>query len=548
MKAVYFVENVDCVVCASNLENAIKKLSFIKTASLDFVKLKLYVETIPEFSETEAELTKKLQIVTTKVLPNVTLKNYNSLNYVEKRRKQLGQTVTERKVEPLKTEHKALTDLELDEIVVNAENIKQENIEEVTKTSSTNLQKHSKLKINFLSFNFIKIYLCLFFFILGVALPIGKFIKLPFFLIAYIIIGYDVIFSAVKNVIKGKLLDEKFLMSLASIAAFAIGEFPEAVMVMLLYQIGELFSNNAVSKTRHAIDQIVNLKAESANLVKGNTVVNVNPEELKVGDKILIKVGEKVPTDVQICGGETSFDVSSITGEAIPMVVSKNSMVSSGAINLTNAVYAIVKNEFKNSTVAKILDLVENNGANKSKAENFITKFAKYYTPIVVLVAIIVFACFPLYGSVIEGIKKAAVFLVISCPCALVISVPLTYFCGLGISAKNGLLIKGANVLDEINNLKAICFDKTGTLTYSKFVINEVNAVNSDTNELLKYLLLAESTSNHPIAKAITQNKLSDLTLIKNSKELLGQGVLVNLVDGTRILCGNEKLLSKYKI
>lgn len=558
MKVVYLVENVDCAVCASNLENAIKKLSFIKSATLDFVKLKLYVETVDNFSETETELTKKLQLVTTKVLPNVTIKNLSSLSFVEKRRKQLGQTVEERKVEPLATNHKQISDAELEQKL---NELKLENVSENQADNSLDIKdnkteenikskklKNKKLSINFLSKDFIRIYLCLFFFILGLALPIDFYIKLPFYLIAYIVIGYDVVISAVKNLFKGKLLDEKFLMSLASIAAFAIGEHPEAVMVMLLYQIGELFSDNAVEKTRVAIDEIVNLKAETANLVVNGEIKVVDPEELQVGDLILIKVGEKVPTDVKISKGESNFDVSSITGESVPAFKTKGEQVLSGSINLSGAVYAVVENEFKNSTVSKILELVENNGANKSRAENFITKFARFYTPIVVLIAVVLFACFPLYGTVIEGIKSAAVFLVISCPCALVISVPLTYFCGLGLSAKNGLLIKGANVLDNINSLKAICFDKTGTLTYGKFVISEVNAINCDTDEMLKHLQLAESISNHPIAKCITEGKTIDTSLIKNSKEILGQGVLVNLNNGNRILAGNEKLLNHYKV
>lgn len=549
MKVVYIVENVDCAVCAGNLENAIKKLSFIKSASLDFVKLKLYIETIEDYNETETELTKKLQLLTTKVLPNVTIKNLSSLSFVEKRKKQLGQTVAERKAMPLATSHKAMQDDELEQ-KLNELNLGQN--QETNSNQCCSLdkckKKPKKLKINFLSKEFVRIYLCLFFFILGLALPINFYIKLPFYLTAYIVIGYDVILSAIKNIFKGKLLDEKFLMSLASIAAFVVGEHPEAVMVMLLYQIGELFSDNAVSKTRNAIDEIVNLKAENANLVVDGKIEVITPEELKKGDLILIKVGEKVPTDVIIKKGETNFDVSSITGESVPAFKTEGEQVLSGSINLSSAVYALVESEYKNSTVAKILELVENNGANKSRAENFITKFARFYTPVVVFVAIILFSLFPLYGTVFDGLKRAAVFLVISCPCALVISVPLTYFCGLGLSAKNGLLIKGANVLDGINSLKAICFDKTGTLTYGKFVISEVNAVNCDSDEMLKYLQLAESTSNHPIAKCIINGKNINTNLIKNSKEILGQGVLVNLNSGERILCGNEKLLQKYKV
>ncbi len=535
MKVVYLTENVDCSVCAANLERAISKLDYIKSASLDFVQLKLYVTTVENCNFTETELTKRLQALTSKVLPNVTLKNINSLKFIAKYKNQNNYKIPEINNNS-NNQHTVLSDELLDSLINQTEN----NV-----SQKPNKTKH---KVNFFSFEFIKIYISIAFLILGVCLPINKYLKLPFYLISYLIVGYSVIIAAVKKIFKGKLLDEKFLTTIASIAAFCIFECLEAVIIMLLFQVGEIFSKNAVSKSKQVINEIVNLKAEFANLLQNNTIKQVNPEDLNIGDTILIKVGDRVPVDSKIIKGESSFDVSSITGESMPKDVSIGEQILSGCINLANPVYATVISKYENSTVAKILDLIENNGQNKANAEKFITKFAQYYTPIIVLIAAIIFALFPVYGTVVDGINRAAVFLVISCPCALVISVPLTYFCALGFGAKHGLLIKGSNVLDNIASLKGVCFDKTGTLTYGKFELTEVNAINCDTNEMLEYLQLAESISNHPIAKCIVNDKNIDSSTIKSSKEILGYGVLVNLNNGNRILCGNEKLLTKYKI
>lgn len=548
MKVNFKLVGVDCAVCASKLENAINKLPYIKSASLNFVDLKLYVETIPDYSSSEQELENNLQELTTKVLPNVIVKSLSKQNYLDKlKSKSKNKNFVNSNVSLTTISHNHVTEQDIEEALKQEELNNLPSLQSFSKHEEVVSNFKSTHKINWFSLSFIKVYASLILFILGLTLPVGFWWKFSIYLVSYIIVGYDVVFSAIKNIFKGKFLDEKFLMSLASIAAFCINEMPEAVAVMLLYQIGELFQNHAVQKSRSAISNIINLKSESANKIVNGGVSVVTPDDLQLNDIILIKVGEKVPTDVEIIKGQTNFNTSMVTGESMPMFAEPSTKVYSGCINLTEAVYAKVTSVYADSTVAKILDLVENNTENKSKAENFITKFAKYYTPIVVFIAVILFALFPLYGGgITEAIHKSAVFLVISCPCALVISIPLTYYCGLGVSAKNGLLIKGANVLDSINELKAVCFDKTGTITLGKFKITEIYAENNE-KVMLKYLVYAESVSNHPIAKCIVANNKINQNLITSAKEIMGKGVVAT-VEGNQIICGNEKLLKDYKV
>ncbi len=548
MKVNFKLVGVDCAVCASKLENAINKLPYIKSASLNFVDLKLYVETIPDYSSSEQELENNLQELTTKVLPNVIVKSLSKQNYLDKlKSKSKNKNFVNSNVSLTTVSHNHVTEQDIEEALKQEELNNLPSLQSFSKHEDVVSNLKNTHKINWFSLSFIKVYASLILFILGLTLPVGFWWKFSIYLVSYIIVGYDVVFSAIKNIFKGKFLDEKFLMSLASIAAFCINEMPEAVAVMLLYQIGELFQNHAVQKSRSAIGNIINLKSESANKIVNGEVSVVTPDDLQLNDIILIKVGEKVPTDVEIIKGQTNFNTSMVTGESMPMFAEPSTKVYSGCINLTEAVYAKVTSVYADSTVAKILDLVENNTENKSKAENFITKFAKYYTPIVVFIAVILFALFPLYGGgITEAIHKSAVFLVISCPCALVISIPLTYYCGLGVSAKNGLLIKGANVLDSINELKAVCFDKTGTITLGKFKITEIYAENNE-KVMLKYLVYAESVSNHPIAKCIVANNKINQNLITSAKEIMGKGVVAT-IEGNQIICGNEKLLKDYKV
>lgn len=548
MRVNFKLVGVDCAVCASKLETAINKLPFIKSATLNFVDLKLYVETNDDCGFSEQELENQIQELTTKVLPNVVVKSLSKQNYLDKLKlKSKNKSFVNASVTSHVQNHNHLTDEQINDAVFNSSLTKLPELSKFEATDDNVDLSQSKYKINWGAPEFVRVYVSALLFLLAICLPLGFWWKLPIYLSAYLIVGFNVVLDAVKNIIKFKFLDEKFLMSLASIAAFCVNEMPEAVAVMLFYQIGELFQDNAVQKSRDAISTIVNLKAEHANRVEDGNIVQVMPEDLKLDDVILIKVGEKVPTDVEIIKGETNFNTSMITGESMPVFAEQKTNIYSGSINLTNPVYAKVVSVYSESTVAKILDLVENNSSKKSKAENFITKFAKFYTPIVVALAIVFFALFPLYGGgVVEGINKAAIFLVISCPCALVISIPLTYYCGLGLAAKNGLLIKGANVLDSINQLKTICFDKTGTITMGQFKITEIFAEHSE-NEMLKCLVYAESVSNHPIAKCIVANNKVNQKLITSSQEIMGKGIVAE-IEGNQIICGNEKLLKDYNI
>lgn len=374
--------------------------------------------------------------------------------------------------------------------------------------------------------------------------------KIILYILAYLIVGYKVLFKAVKNIFSGQIFDENFLMSIATIGALITGEYLEAVLVMLLYQIGELFQSYAVGKSRKSITELMDIRPDYANIEKNGKVEKVDPAEIKVGDMIIVKPGEKIPLDGIVKQGSSSLDTSALTGEMRPKAVTKNSIVLSGCINKTGILEIKVTKEFKESTASKILDLVENASTKKAKAENFITKFAKYYTPIVVVLALLLAFIPPLVipeVSLIECLRRAMTFLVISCPCALVISVPLGFFGGIGGASRQGILIKGSNYLETLAKIKTIVFDKTGTLTEGKFQVVEINAENKD--KLIEVASLAESLSLHPIASAIKEiyPKKLDKQRVKGMKEFAGLGITA-IIDGKEVLVGNDKLMKKYKI
>lgn len=379
--------------------------------------------------------------------------------------------------------------------------------------------------------------------------------KLGLFLVPYLIIGFSVIKEAVENIFHGEFFDENFLMTVATIGAFAIGEYPEAVLVMLLSQIGETFESMASAKARKSISSMMDIKPDFAHLVIGETTKTVNPEEVKIGDIILVKPGEKIPLDGVIEKGESTLDTSALTGESLPKTVSKDNEVVSGAVNLTSLLYVRVTKIFSESTVSKILDLVENAENKKAKAENFITKFAKYYTPIVVFAALAL-AIIPslILGDWGNWIKRACIFLVVSCPCALVISVPLSFFAGIGAASKRGILIKGGNFIETLAKMEIAVFDKTGTLTKGNFEVVKVFALNQNENELLNLAAKAESFSNHPIGKSILKAaKIQNPSEIQKNvsiKEISGMGIEATLEDekNVTIFCGNQKLLKKHNI
>lgn len=394
------------------------------------------------------------------------------------------------------------------------------------------------------------LFLAIVFFIVAIYVC-SPMLKLLLFLVAYVIAGFEVLYSAIKNVLKGEIFDENFLMSIATIGAFAIKEYPEAVMVMILYQIGEFLQDCAVEKSKKSISTLMNIRPDYANVEIGGEVVKKDPKDVHLGDIILVKAGEKIPLDGEIIEGEAVVDMSALTGESIPKTLKFGDMVISGAINTSGVIKIKVSKDFGESTVAKILDLVENASSKKAKTEKFITRFAKYYTPIVVLFAIIL-ALVPtlFFGANINvWIERALIFLVISCPCALVISVPLSFFAGIGGASKLGILIKGSNYLEYLSHPDSVVFDKTGTLTSGVFSVTKVVPVGISNEELLEIAAYAEVYSNHPIAQSIKKayGKDIDRCLISEEQELSGKGISVK-VNQDVILVGNSKLLDDYSI
>lgn len=373
---------------------------------------------------------------------------------------------------------------------------------------------------------------------------------LPFFLYLslYLYIGYDVLYKAIRNIFHGEIFDENFLMCLATIGAFGIKEFSEGVAVLLLYQIGEWFQDYAVKKSRKSISSLMDIRPDYANLIKDNgKVVEVDPNELKVDDFILIKPGEKVPVDGIIVEGTSSLDTKALTGESLPFDVNVNNKVISGSINLTGLIKVKVEKKFQDSTVSKILDLVENASSKKSKSENFITKFAKIYTPLVVLGAVLlVIIGGAITNEWIAWLERSLNFLVVACPCALVISVPLSFFAGIGCASKYGILIKGSSYVEKLNKANVFIFDKTGTLTKGNFVISKIYPENKK-DEILKYAAICEYNSNHPIALAIKKSYTFEVDNTYDLIDVAGKGLIAKK-DNELIFAGNNKLMLDYNI
>ncbi len=372
------------------------------------------------------------------------------------------------------------------------------------------------------------------------------------YIVSYIIVGFEILKKAIRNIFRGKVFDENFLMAVATIGAFGIGEFPEAVAVMLFYQIGELFQSYAVDKSRKSIASLMDIRPDFANVYRNDKIEKVNPDDVKIGETIIVKPGEKIPLDGIIVEGKTTLDTKALTGEAMPKGASEGDEVLSGCINLNGVIKIEVKKEYGESTVSKILDLVENASSKKSKSENFITKFAKYYTPIVVIIALILAVIPPLVISGAEfsdWLYRALSFLVVSCPCALVISIPLSFFGGIGGASKMGVLVKGSNYLEALSNTEIAVFDKTGTLTEGVFEVQKVNPVGVSRQELLKVAAYAENYSNHPISKSIKQayNEEIDEKQIINYEELSGRGIVAKIGE-QNVLVGNEKLMQEKQI
>ncbi|MFZ5944056.1 MAG: heavy metal translocating P-type ATPase [Bacillota bacterium] len=492
-KVEIIMKGLHCASCATKIDDNVKKLEGLKEANVDFVnnKLILYVK--------EAD---KIDAITEE-----------AVKIIKKFEPQLELEIIKNDIKP------------------------KENQSEKTK---------DKMKL-------IKLGIGAALFALALIFKFSFNIELGLFLISYVLVGGEVLTRAIKNIFRGQVFDENFLMTIATVGAFLIGEFPEAVAVMLFYQVGETFQDIAVNRSRKSIKALMDIRPDYANVLIDGVEEQVDPDELSVGDIIIVKPGEKVPLDGKIIEGTTMVDTSALTGESVPRKIEVGEEILSGSINKTGLVKVEVTKEFGDSTVSKIIDLVQNASSRKAPTENFITKFARYYTPVVVISAAALAFIPPL---VIEGatfsdwIYRALVFLVISCPCALVVSIPLGFFGGIGGASKNGVLIKGGNYLEALNYVSTVVFDKTGTLTKGVFKVTDIKLANNFTKEqLLENTALAEVHSNHPIAKSILEayGKKPNPDLIESYEEIAGHGVKVK-AEGKEILAGNLKLMEVEKI
>lgn len=372
------------------------------------------------------------------------------------------------------------------------------------------------------------------------------------FLISYLLVGIKVLKKALKNILRGKVFDENFLMSIATIGAFFVGEYPEAVMVMILYQLGELFQDYAVAKSRKSIASLMDIRPDYANVLRNDQIEKVNPSDVAIDEIIVVKPGEKIPLDGIIVEGTSMIDMAALTGESVPIKAKVNDEIFSGSINQTGLIKIKVKKEFGESTVNKILDMVENATSKKSDSEKFITKFAKYYTPSVVIIALVLAVIPPIFikdATFVEWIYRALSFLVVSCPCALVISIPLGFLGGIGGASKCGILVKGSNSLEDLADVETIVFDKTGTLTEGVFEVQKVESLELEKDAFIRIVAHAENFSTHPVAESIKKFYKKEINedVIENVKEISGYGIFAK-VENREILVGNDKLMKKNNI
>ncbi len=383
-------------------------------------------------------------------------------------------------------------------------------------------------------------------YIAGIFLPLEGIPQLTLYLLCYAVIGWDIVWKAITNITHGQIFDENFLMTIATVGALVLGEYSEGVAVMLFYQIGEWFQSYAVSKSRKSITNLMDIRPDYANVERNGELQQVDPEEVKVGDIIIVRPGERIPLDGTILKGTSTLDTSALTGESMPRDVEAGMDVISGCINQTGILHIRTTKEFGESTVSKILDLVENASDKKAKTENFITRFAKYYTPAVVIGALALAILPPLITGqpFMAWIYRALTFLVISCPCALVISIPLSFFGGIGGASKSGVLVKGSNYLEILANTEIVVFDKTGTLTKGSFAVTELRTEGVSKDQLLEIAAYAEDYSNHPISQSIKKayNKVIDSSRIQDVQEIAGHGVHA-IIDGQSVFAGNTKLM-----
>ena len=577
VKKSFLLVGLGCANCAIKMESQIRNLSGVRNANVDFVSSKLTIEASSRYDL--KRIVDEATVIVNKIEPGVrvvdeekknreknrivyVLKGLGCANCISKieaevmkleeveiasgdfvSRKLTIETNDGTKVRKLNEEIKSIVERIEPGVTVVCEDdtlVKSINESEVISDHSNNNE-------------LIRIGIGSALFAFGLALNLSEIARLIVFLISYFIVGGEILFRAVKNITRGQVFDENFLMSIATIGAFLIGEYPEGVAVMLFYKVGEYFQDLAVNRSRKSISDLMDIRPDFANLKAVDGIRKVSPEEVSIGDIIIVKPGEKIPLDGIVIEGNSMVDTSALTGESVPREVMKDNDVLSGFINKNGVLTIEVTKEFEESTVSKILDLVQNASNRKAPTENFITKFARYYTPVVVVVAAVLAILPPL---IIEGatfsdwVYRSLVFLVISCPCALVVSIPLGFFGGIGGASKSGILIKGSNYLEALNNVETVIFDKTGTLTKGVFKVVEIKAqINYTNEEILEYAAYAESYSNHPIATSILKayGQVVDKNKIENYEEVPGHGTKVR-IGGTDILVGNAKLMARENI
>lgn len=531
------LNGLDCANCANKIETKVNKINGVKEATVNFSTTLLIAEIKEE--SLKDEIINEIKSIVKKLEPDVKVEE--KLN-----NKVIKNTTSECKGSCCSTS------FENGEVKKCTEKTKINKNETHNHTHSNGLSENNARVIEYIKENIMLIIGTLIYLVALAYNGNNNSVSIILFIASYLVIGGEVILTALKNITNGEIFDENFLMSIATIGAFFIGEYPEAVAVMLFYQIGEVFQGYAVNKSRKSISSLMNIRADYANVLRSNNEVKVSPEDVSLNEVILIKPGERVPLDGVVLSGESFLDTSALTGESVPREIKAGDEILSGEINNSGVLKVRVTKEYGESTVARILELVENASNKKAPTEKFITKFSKIYTPIVVLVAVLVAIIPPIFikGAVFsEWLYKALSLLVVSCPCALVVSIPLGFFSGIGAASKKGVLVKGGNYLEALKESEIIVFDKTGTLTKGVFKVTSINAKNISKDELLEITALGEANSNHPIAVSIAEayGKKINKNEIESYKEVAGHGVEA-IIRGKNVLLGNSKLMIKNNI
>ena len=511
----WILEGIDCANCASKIENGVSKIAGVTNSNANYMTKTLSFDVD---KQKEKNILPIIKLKINKLEPDVTLLSKSDKLPIGKNGLPMAENKETSQLEEPHHPHE-----------------------------HSHVESNVKKTISRLVISLVLLLVANF-------VPMNELLSLGLFVVAYLVAGYDVVWRAIKNMFNGQLFDENFLMTIATISAFYIQEYPEAVAVMLFYQVGEIFQGVAVNRSRRSIADLMDIRPDYANLklADGNTK-SVAPDTIRVGDTIVIRPGEKVPLDGKIVTGTTSMDTSALTGESVPRSVAVKDSVLSGFINKNGLIEVEVEKLFSESTVTKILDLVENASSRKAPTENFITKFARYYTPAVVIMALILAIIPPLVfpgATFNEWIYRASIFLVISCPCALVVSIPVGFFGGIGSASQKGILVKGSNFLEGLNDIKYVIMDKTGTLTKGKFEITDIQPENGwNKHQLLELAAYAETHSSHPIAESIKEKyeEKIDENRITEYNDISGHGIQVK-VDGKEVLAGNAKLMQEFNI